>query len=93
MLICHYVNISAVGTDELLSKTQLQIATIKRVIVPLFFICRGSHDLIFSQLQAIETCVAAAGFSVGEFAALVFAGSMNFAEGKHKVTRFAASKQ
>lgn len=43
--------------------------------------------------QAIETCVAAAGFSVGEFAALVFAGSMNFAEGKHEVTRFAASIQ
>lgn len=33
--------------------------------------------------QAIETCVAAAGFSVGEFAALVFSGSMNYAEGKH----------
>lgn len=32
-------------------------------------------------LQAVETCVAAAGFSVGEFAALVFSGSMNFAEG------------
>lgn len=27
-------------------------------------------------------CVAAAGFSVGEFAALVFSGAMNFAEGK-----------
>lgn len=26
--------------------------------------------------------MAAAGFSVGEFAALVFSGSMNFAEGK-----------
>lgn len=33
--------------------------------------------------QAIETCVAAAGFSVGEFAALVFSGAMNYAEGKH----------
>lgn len=29
---------------------------------------------------AIENCVAAAGFSVGEFAALVFAGAMDFAE-------------
>ncbi|KAL6460042.1 hypothetical protein MHYP_G00318010 [Metynnis hypsauchen] len=29
---------------------------------------------------AIEKCVAAAGFSVGEFAALVFSGAMNFAE-------------
>ncbi|CAJ1054794.1 malonyl-CoA-acyl carrier protein transacylase%2C mitochondrial [Xyrichtys novacula] len=30
--------------------------------------------------KAVETCVAAAGFSVGEFAALVFSGAMNFAE-------------
>ncbi|CDQ94712.1 unnamed protein product [Oncorhynchus mykiss] len=29
---------------------------------------------------AIENCVAAAGFSVGEFAALVFSGAMDFAE-------------
>lgn len=29
----------------------------------------------------IEKCVAAAGFSVGEFAALVFAGAMEFTEG------------
>ncbi|XP_076861102.1 malonyl-CoA-acyl carrier protein transacylase, mitochondrial [Brachyhypopomus gauderio] len=29
---------------------------------------------------AIESCVAAAGFSVGEFAALVFSGAMDFAE-------------
>ncbi|KAK2859047.1 hypothetical protein Q5P01_003667 [Channa striata] len=35
--------------------------------------------------QAIETCVAAAGFSVGEFAALVFSGSMNFAEALYAV--------
>lgn len=34
--------------------------------------------------QAIESCVAAAGFSVGEFAALVFSGSMNFTEGKKR---------
>lgn len=37
--------------------------------------------------QAIETCVAAAGFSVGEFAALVFSGAMNFAEGKQGKTK------
>ncbi|XP_038612026.1 malonyl-CoA-acyl carrier protein transacylase, mitochondrial [Tachyglossus aculeatus] len=35
--------------------------------------------------EAIENCVAAAGFSVGEFAALVFAGAMEFAEGLHAV--------
>ncbi|XP_029019138.1 malonyl-CoA-acyl carrier protein transacylase, mitochondrial [Betta splendens] len=35
--------------------------------------------------KATETCVAAAGFSVGEFAALVFSGSMNFAEALYVV--------
>ncbi|KAG7497486.1 malonyl-CoA-acyl carrier protein transacylase, mitochondrial [Solea senegalensis] len=35
--------------------------------------------------QAIESCVGAAGFSVGEFAALVFAGAMNFAEALYAV--------
>nr|XP_020029774.1 malonyl-CoA-acyl carrier protein transacylase, mitochondrial [Castor canadensis] len=34
---------------------------------------------------AIENCVAAAGFSVGEFAALVFAGAMEFSEGLYAV--------
>ncbi|XP_067554421.1 malonyl-CoA-acyl carrier protein transacylase, mitochondrial isoform X2 [Pseudorca crassidens] len=33
------------------------------------------------QPAVIENCVAAAGFSVGEFAALVFAGAMEFCEG------------
>ncbi|XP_077025212.1 malonyl-CoA-acyl carrier protein transacylase, mitochondrial isoform X3 [Tamandua tetradactyla] len=33
----------------------------------------------------IENCVAAAGFSVGEFAALVFAGAMEFSEGLYAV--------
>lgn len=32
-------------------------------------------------VQVVESCVAAAGYSVGEFAALVFAGAMDFAEG------------
>lgn len=35
--------------------------------------------------KAIETCVAAAGFSVGEFAALVFSGAMDFAEALYVV--------
>ncbi|XP_069855815.1 malonyl-CoA-acyl carrier protein transacylase, mitochondrial [Dipodomys merriami] len=35
--------------------------------------------------QVIENCVAAAGFSVGEFAALVFAGAMEFSEGLYAV--------
>uniref|UniRef100_G3TP59 Malonyl-CoA-acyl carrier protein transacylase, mitochondrial n=1 Tax=Loxodonta africana TaxID=9785 RepID=G3TP59_LOXAF len=37
------------------------------------------------QPEAIESCVAAAGFSVGEFAALVFAGAMEFSEGLYAV--------
>uniref|UniRef100_A0A3P9HRB7 Malonyl-CoA-acyl carrier protein transacylase, mitochondrial n=1 Tax=Oryzias latipes TaxID=8090 RepID=A0A3P9HRB7_ORYLA len=35
--------------------------------------------------KAVETCVAAAGFSVGEFAALVFSGAMDFAEALYVV--------
>lgn len=35
--------------------------------------------------RAVETCVAAAGFSVGEFAALVFSGAMDFAEALYAV--------
>ncbi|XP_032117277.1 malonyl-CoA-acyl carrier protein transacylase, mitochondrial isoform X1 [Sapajus apella] len=37
------------------------------------------------QPSVIENCVAAAGFSVGEFAALVFAGAMEFSEGLYAV--------
>ncbi|KAB0386593.1 malonyl-CoA-acyl carrier protein transacylase, mitochondrial isoform X1 [Muntiacus reevesi] len=37
------------------------------------------------QPAVIENCVAAAGFSVGEFAALVFAGAMEFSEGLYAV--------
>ncbi|XP_010369401.1 malonyl-CoA-acyl carrier protein transacylase, mitochondrial isoform X1 [Rhinopithecus roxellana] len=37
------------------------------------------------QPSVIENCVAAAGFSVGEFAALVFAGAMEFAEALYAV--------
>ncbi|XP_018603115.2 malonyl-CoA-acyl carrier protein transacylase, mitochondrial isoform X2 [Scleropages formosus] len=35
--------------------------------------------------QAVENCVAVAGFSVGEYAALVFAGSMDFTEALYAV--------
>ncbi|XP_027810421.2 malonyl-CoA-acyl carrier protein transacylase, mitochondrial isoform X1 [Marmota flaviventris] len=37
------------------------------------------------QPAVIENCIAAAGFSVGEFAALVFAGAMEFSEGLYAV--------
>lgn len=40
--------------------------------------------------QVIENCVAAAGFSVGEFAALVFAGAMEFSEGTQEGVWFCA---
>lgn len=43
--------------------------------------------------QAIENCVAAAGFSVGEFTALVFSGAMDFAEGKNHVCLFFRSRK
>lgn len=33
-------------------------------------------------LQAIENCVSTAGFSIGEYAALVLAGAMTFSDGK-----------
>ncbi|XP_074554546.1 malonyl-CoA-acyl carrier protein transacylase, mitochondrial [Halichoeres trimaculatus] len=35
--------------------------------------------------KAVETCVGAAGFSVGEFAALVFSGAMDFSEALYAV--------
>ncbi|XP_048880793.1 malonyl-CoA-acyl carrier protein transacylase, mitochondrial [Brienomyrus brachyistius] len=41
--------------------------------------------LICEKPEAIENCVAAAGFSVGEFAALVFAGAMDFEEALYVV--------
>ncbi|XP_068163123.1 malonyl-CoA-acyl carrier protein transacylase, mitochondrial [Antennarius striatus] len=41
--------------------------------------------LNYENPKAIETCVAAAGFSVGEFAALVFSGSMSYAEALYAV--------
>ncbi|CAL8242081.1 unnamed protein product [Merluccius merluccius] len=43
--------------------------------------------------KAIETCVAAAGFSVGEFAALVFSGAMDFAKALYAVKVRAESMQ
>jgi len=39
-------------------------------------------------MQAIENCVSAAGYDVGEYAALVFAGAMSFEDGMyHPVCR------
>uniref|UniRef100_A0A8C4J215 Malonyl-CoA-acyl carrier protein transacylase n=1 Tax=Dromaius novaehollandiae TaxID=8790 RepID=A0A8C4J215_DRONO len=39
------------------------------------------------QPNVLESCVAAAGFSVGEFAALVFAGAMDFTEVPQTLSR------
>ena len=38
--------------------------------------------IYYSFFQAIENCIGTAGFSVGEYAALVFAGALNFEDGK-----------
>lgn len=45
------------------------------------------------QPAVIDNCVAAAGFSVGEFAALVFAGAMDFSEGLYAVKARAEAMQ
>ncbi|XP_063951003.1 malonyl-CoA-acyl carrier protein transacylase, mitochondrial-like [Lytechinus pictus] len=45
------------------------------------------------QPKAIENCVAAAGFSVGEFAALVFGGSISFEDAIHLIKLRAESMQ
>ncbi|XP_041455143.1 malonyl-CoA-acyl carrier protein transacylase, mitochondrial-like [Lytechinus variegatus] len=45
------------------------------------------------QPKAIENCVAAAGFSVGEFAALVFGGSISFEDAIHLIKIRAESMQ
>lgn len=37
--------------------------------------------MFFSIFQAVHRCVAAAGFSVGEITALVFAGAIQFEDG------------
>uniref|UniRef100_A0A671MQR4 Malonyl-CoA-acyl carrier protein transacylase, mitochondrial n=1 Tax=Sinocyclocheilus anshuiensis TaxID=1608454 RepID=A0A671MQR4_9TELE len=49
---------------------------------PAVFVCSlaAVERLNHENPAAIESCVTAAGFSVGEFAALVFSGAMNFAE-------------
>ncbi|XP_072125479.1 malonyl-CoA-acyl carrier protein transacylase, mitochondrial [Mobula birostris] len=41
--------------------------------------------LNYENPEAVEKCVGAAGFSVGEFAALVFAGALDFAEALYAV--------
>ncbi|CAH1270274.1 MCAT [Branchiostoma lanceolatum] len=43
--------------------------------------------------MAVETCVAAAGFSVGEYAALVFSGALSFEEALYVVKERAAAMQ
>jgi len=39
------------------------------------------HTLWLCHVQAIENCISAAGYDVGEYAALVFAGAMSFEDG------------
>lgn len=44
-------------------------------------VCLHCFVIYFS--QAIEQCITATGYSVGEYAALVFAGALNFEDGEH----------
>ncbi|NXH96482.1 FABD protein, partial [Pachycephala philippinensis] len=48
---------------------------------------RGAAEAALGSVcpQVVERCVAAAGYSVGEFAALVFAGALDFAEALYAV--------
>jgi len=39
----------------------------------------------FFYCQAIENCVSTAGYSVGEYSALVFAGAMSFEDGIYAI--------
>ena len=39
-------------------------------------------------MQAIENCISAAGYDVGEYAALVFAGAMSFEDGAYAFSTF-----
>ncbi|XP_076578851.1 malonyl-CoA-acyl carrier protein transacylase, mitochondrial isoform X2 [Chaetodon auriga] len=64
--------------EELMKTVHCQPAVF---VTSLAAVERLSHE----NPEAIETCVAAAGFSVGEFAALVFSGSMNYAEALYAV--------
>ncbi|XP_067933565.1 malonyl-CoA-acyl carrier protein transacylase, mitochondrial-like [Watersipora subatra] len=58
-------------SDELMRTDKCQVATLVTSIAAL-------QSLQESCPQALESCVAAAGFSVGEYAAHVFAGTLSF---------------
>lgn len=64
--------------EELMKTVHCQPAVF---VTSLAAVERLSHE----NPKAIEMCVAAAGFSVGEFAALVFSGSMTYAEALYAV--------
>ncbi|XP_054856776.1 malonyl-CoA-acyl carrier protein transacylase, mitochondrial [Eublepharis macularius] len=54
---------------------------------PALFVCSlaAAEALRHRQPAAVENCVAAAGFSLGEYAALVFAGAIEYAEALYVV--------
>ncbi|XP_039197260.1 malonyl-CoA-acyl carrier protein transacylase, mitochondrial isoform X2 [Crotalus tigris] len=52
-----------------------------------------SDDDIANDPMVLESCVAAAGFSIGEYAALVFAGAMDYAEALYAVKTRAEAMQ
>lgn len=53
---------------------------------PAIFVCSlgAVEKLKEEQPSAIENCMAVAGYSVGEFAALTFAGCFSFEHGNHR---------
>ncbi|KAM6437094.1 malonyl-CoA-acyl carrier protein transacylase, mitochondrial [Liasis olivaceus] len=54
---------------------------------PAVFVCSlaAVEKLHHQQAAVVESCIAAAGFSIGEYAALVFAGAIDYAEALYAV--------
>ncbi|XP_058047881.1 malonyl-CoA-acyl carrier protein transacylase, mitochondrial [Ahaetulla prasina] len=62
---------------------------------PAVFVCSlaAVEKLHHQQPWVVESCVAAAGFSIGEYAALVFAGAIDYAEALYAVKTRAEAMQ
>ncbi|XP_063164327.1 malonyl-CoA-acyl carrier protein transacylase, mitochondrial isoform X2 [Candoia aspera] len=62
---------------------------------PAVFVCSlaAVEKLHHQQPAVVESCIAAAGFSIGEYAALVFAGAIDYAEALYAVKTRAEAMQ
>ena len=67
--------------DKERERENLMFLSLCIILVIIGAYCAHFHSTL-TCFQAVETCVGTAGFSVGEYAALVFAGVMSFADGK-----------